>query len=418
MESMNVSEKPKIIVADDDPATLMMYSRILERRYDVRTCTNGMDLLAEFAMDHADLVILDNEMPEMDGSETTEALRQSSLSWNVPIIIVSAQDDEEHILEGLSYGANDYIVKPVKPPELLAKVTVALRKRQFANAGPDLGPGSVFNGRYQIDRILGEGGYSRVFAARNIKMDTGEVTADPWVALKVFGLPGFASREKSMAYFLREAYEHARLDHKNIVKLFDFGQVDSYYFLAMELLEGVTLADRVGMGDPLPEEEIIYIASEVADALSFFESQDLIHRDIKPSNIMLVVGHGVKLLDFGLAKNPNEETINLEEVFRGTPHYTSPEQILNDKTIDIKSDIYSLGATLYAAATAVKPFDADSTMGILRRHLNEKPAPLLKLRPDLNPTLARLIEQCLSRHRKDRPSIGEFKAVCDILTVT
>jgi serine/threonine protein kinase len=183
------------------------------------------------------------------------------------------------------------------------------------------------------------------------------------------------------------------------------------------LLEGVTLADRIGMGDPMPEEELVYIASEIADALSFFESRDLIHRDIKPSNIMLVIGHSVRLLDFGLAKNPSEETINLEEVFRGTPHYTSPEQILNDKTIDIRSDLYSLGATLYAAATAIKPFDAESTMGILRRHLNETPAPLLQLRPDLNPTFAKLVDQCMSRHRDQRPTVGEFNAVCDILTV-
>ncbi len=393
----------------------MMYKKILEKRYDVRTCSNGMDVLSEFAMNAADLVILDNNMPEMNGQETVEALRQSSLSWNVPILIVSAQDDEEHILEGLSFGANDYIVKPVKPAELLAKVTVAMRKQQFSTDGPNLQPGSVFNGKYQIDRILGEGGYSRVFAARNVKMDTVDVSADPWVALKVFGLPGFASREKGMAYFLREAYEHSRLDHPNVVKLLDFGTVDNYYFLAMELLEGVTLADRIGMGDPLAEAELIFIAKSVIDALNFFEEHDLIHRDIKPSNIMVCVGHQVKLLDFGLAKNPNEETINIEEVFRGTPHYTSPEQILNDKTIDIRSDIYSLGATLWAAATAVKPFDADSTMGILRKHLNETPPPLLKLRADLNPTFTKLIDQCLQRSRIDRPTVGEFKAVLDIL---
>ncbi len=398
-------QQPSIIVADDDPATLILYKRILEKRYEVRTCTNGVDVLAEFAMKPADLVILDNNMPDMDGKETTEALRQSSLSWNVPILIVSAQDSEEHIVEGLSYGANDYIIKPIKPAELLAKAGMALRKAQDATPDAALSRGSVFNGKYQIDRVLGEGGYSKVFAARNIKTDT-----DPWVALKVFDLSSLKREDPNMAYFLREAYEHSRLDHPNIVRLLDFGHVGAYYFLVMEFLDGVTLADRLAMEEEsIPENDLVFIAREVVKALDFINSQGMIHRDIKPSNIMICVGQVIKLLDFGLAKNPMEETINLKEIFRGTPHFTSPEQVLNDKSIDIRSDIYSLGATLYAAATGRKPFDAESTVAILRLHLNEDAPPIEAARPDLTPEFAELVNRCLKRDRDARPALEDLR---------
>ena len=219
-----------------------------------------------------------------------------------------------------------------------------------------------------------------------------------------------------MAYFLREAYEHARCDHPNVVRFLDFGQTDGYYYLAMEYLEGVTLADRLAINeDPVPEDELVHIAAAVADALSCLESHNLVHRDIKPSNIMICEGQQLKILDFGLAKNPSEETISLDQMFRGTPHYSSPEQIMGEKTVDIRSDVYSLGATLYVAATGVKPFEADSTVAILRLHLTTTPVPVARLRPGLNALFARLIDQCLQRDPARRPSLGDFRAVCTAL---
>ncbi len=404
-------DKAAIIVADDDELTRVMYKRILEKRsYEVRTCENGLDVLAEFALSPADLIILDNNMPQMNGRQTTEALRQSSRSWNVPIIIVSAQDDEEHILEGLAFGADDYLVKPVGAAELLAKIQVALKKRQFAGPGAVVGPGSVFNGKYQIDRLLGEGGCSRVFAARNVKTQ-----GNPWVALKLFDMPKTKRLDTFMAYFLREAYEHARLDHPNIVKLLDFGQVEGCYFLVMEHLDGITTADRLNLGDPFDEKELVYIAHALADALACLDNHQLIHRDLKPSNIMICSDGDIKLLDFGLAKNPREETLDLGEDFSGTPAYMSPEQILNNPDIDIRSDIYSLGATLYRLTTGEKPFDGNSPMAILKKHLEEDPRPVRELRPGLCEPFAQLIDQCLRRNRDARPGIGELQMLCEIL---
>ncbi|GAG51805.1 unnamed protein product, partial [marine sediment metagenome] len=196
----------------------------------------------------------------------------------------------------------------------------------------------------------------------------------------------------------------------------DFGQVDTFYFLAMEYLEGVILNDRLREDGPLPEAELFRIAREIGKALAFLGSHHLIHRDVKPANIMLCHNGEIKLLDFGLAKNPSEDTISIKEVFRGTPHFTSPEHILHAKDIDIRSDLYSLGAALYFAASGSYPFDADSPVGILRQHLHADPKPIRDLRPELNPAFAKLIHQCLKRNRDDRPTVLEFQAVCDSLT--
>ncbi|MBT3377261.1 MAG: protein kinase [Lentisphaerae bacterium] len=406
------TDRASIIVADDDPLALKMYERILGTRFDVRTCDDGSGVLAEFAFTPARCVILDNNMPGMDGRATTEALRQSALSWNVPIIIVSAEDEESDILDGLSFGADDYLVKPVKGSELLAKITVALRRRSYDGAEATFGPGSIFYGRYQIDRQLGEGGYSRVFRARDLRPQQ----ENPWVALKVIEIPKLTSRERAMSYFLREAYEHSRLDHPNIVKLFDFGHIERFFFLVMEYLEGVTALDRANSVEPVSEPELLFVGHEISEALACLDRHDLIHRDVKPSNIMLCPGDVIKLLDFGLTKNPKEETLNLNEEFHGTPAYMSPEQILNDD-VDIRADLYSLGATLYSMATGQQLFGGASAAGVLQMHLSEDPAPVRTLRGDLSKAFSELIDKSLRRRREERPTIGEFQMLCELLMV-
>lgn len=406
------TDKISIIVADDDPLALRMYERILGARFDLRTCVDGGAVLVEFALAPARLIVLDNNMPGMNGRATTEALRQSALSWNVPIIIVSAEDGESDILEGLSFGADDYLVKPVKASELLAKITVALRRHSYDEDNATFGSGSVFYGRYQIDSQLGEGGYSRVFRARDLRPKS----ENPWVALKVVEIPKLKSREKAMSYFLREAYEHSRLDHPNIVKLYDFGHVERFFFLVMEYLAGVTALDRTNTVEPIPESELLFIAHEIGEALAFLDRHDLVHRDVKPSNIMLCPGDVIKLLDFGLTKNPKEETLSLSEEFHGTPAYMSPEQILNDD-VDIRSDLYSLGATLYSMATGQQPFTGPSAGSVLHMHLAEESPPVRELRGDLSKAFAELIDKSLRRRREERPTVGEFQMLCELLMV-
>ncbi len=411
-----------IIVADDDPATLLLYKNILGPLYDIRLCTNGLDVLSEFALDQADLVILDKDMPEMTGQETLEALRQSTLGWAVPVIIVSGKDTEEEILQSLGCGANDYLVKPIHPPVLLAKVKMVLQSAQFglrSSLSGGLMPGTVISGRYRLKDILGEGGYSRVYLAEAISNNISrQLSQGSEVALKVFSWDGVGRKEKYLPHFLREAYEHSRIHHPNVVSLYDFGAMDNYYYLVMEYIKGHTLAEKISVANSITFPLLISIALSIGRALEALAENNLVHRDIKPSNIMIGDDGTIKLLDFGLAKNPDEATVSLDEVFRGTPHYTSPEQILNDPDIDIRSDLYSLGASLYAAATGEKPFDAGSTMGILRRHLHDRMAPLHSRCPELPPAFCRLVDQCMEQEKEKRPSLRQFLRVAALLADT
>jgi len=159
------------------------------------------------------------------------------------------------------------------------------------------------------------------------------------------------------------------------------------------------------------------ITREVVKALVCLDRYSMIHRDIKPSNIMLGYEDQVKLLDFGLAKNPSEDTINIDDVFRGTPHFTSPEQILSEKDIDIRSDIYSFGFTFFAAATGVKAFDQDSAIAVMRMHRNDNPPLITDYRTDLNGGFVDLIHWCMKKNREDRPSLRELVTTMEMLTL-
>ena len=391
-----------IIIADDDPDMLAMYQHILNGRdYDTRYCTDGDEVLTAYEEEPADLVILDVNMPGKDGLDTTEELRKRLDSYNVPIIIVSANDSEQAIVRGLSYGADEYIVKPFKPPELLAKISIALKKRGTATHELGLAPGGRFAGKYEIAKKVGAGGFSSVFLASDMRQ---EPPTD--VALKVYDLP--PSKRDDQQYvrlFLREAYEHSRLDHKNITKLRDFGQSGGLYYLAMEFLHGKTLDQVVKTKKALPEQFVALIGHEVAMALRYMSKHEVVHRDIKPANIMITADGDCKVLDFGLAKREKEDTLSINDEFRGTPQFVSPEYIRGADDLDIASDIYSLGATLYFAATNARPFSGDSTVEILNSHFEEVPAAANTKAPALTDEFCLLLDHMMAREREDRPPI-------------
>ena len=399
------TELPHVIIAEDDPISLKMYTRMLEKRYRVSGCSDGAELVATIAKDPADLVLVDNEMPNMNGIQTIDVLRRSERFWNLPIIVISSHDEEEEIIQTLEYGADDYIIKPVRQSELTAKATIAMRHRKAQTIESYLRRGAVFNGKYRIDSQLGEGGSSRVFLAKSL------VDEKHWVALKVFDELRKNSEYDQMRTFLREAYEHSLLKHPNIVELFDFGQIGHAPYLVMEYFPGVSLSDLVDQHGMLPQEQIVQVFEILVDVIVFLEDSQLIHRDIKPSNILVGRNNEVKLLDFGLARKIGEQTITDEEFFRGTPQFASPEQIMGDEKLSQKSDIYSLGATLYSVATDKNPFLGDNPMDILKNHLMSEIVPAIEIRPTLHPGLNALIQACMSKEPERRPNPDTIKKV-------
>jgi serine/threonine protein kinase/Flp pilus assembly protein TadD len=259
-------------------------------------------------------------------------------------------------------------------------------------------------GPYRIVAPLGAGGMGEVYSATDTRLDR-------MVAIKL--LPRqFSQDAQALERFQREAHAASALNHPNICTLYDIGEHAGQPFLVMELLEGQTLKERLA-GAALPEAELLNIALQVAGALAAANAKGIIHRDIKPANIFLTGGLA-KVLDFGLAKllseprqaaeatgepaaeGPAELTVTQPGSCIGTAPYMSPEQVRGE-AIDARSDLFSLGATLYQAATGAPPFQGETRAEIANAILNEVPAAPRQLNAGLSRELGRIVVKALEK---------------------
>ena len=224
--------------------------------------------------------------------------------------------------------------------------------------------GEKFAG-FVIEARIGKGGMGEVFRARQISMNR-------TVALKVMK-PEYTSNPEYAQRFVREARSAGRLNHPNIVQVYDVGCRDKTYYIAMELIEGETLDQTIRTRGRLTVTEAVTVAVEVARALKEAAGQGIIHRDIKPENIMLTPRGQVKVADFGLARtmNMDEPSLTGTGIILGTPLYMAPEQVQGARDIDARADIYSLGCTLFHMATGAVPFPGQSAYEVLKRHETE-----------------------------------------------
>ncbi len=262
-------------------------------------------------------------------------------------------------------------------------------------------------GNFILLRRLGAGAMGEVWLARQKSMDR-------LVALKVLARdltyhPDFVTR------FRKEVKISAQLEHPNIVTAFDAGCEDDTHFLAISYVDGETLSDRLAHLGALPEQEALRMARDIARALRYAWTQfRLLHRDIKPSNIMIDREGTVKLMDMGISKCAAENVqLTMTGAIVGTPHYMSPEQAVGEKDLDCRSDIYSLGATLYHLVTGTVPFDSTTTMGIVSKHLTEPFPPPQERNPAVSDPCAVLLETMMARQRDQRPA-GWDEVVRDI----
>lgn len=229
------------------------------------------------------------------------------------------------------------------------------------------------------------------------------------VAIKAM-LPEFARDTKARERFLREARHAANIRHDNVVTVFQVDEHEDVPYIAMELLPGMSLEQRLQATPVLPLPEIVRISREIAQGLAAAHSAGIIHRDIKPGNILLEAPTGrVKLLDFGLAR-PVEDTnrITRAGLVLGTPSYMSPEQAAG-KVVDHRSDLFSLGIVLYRMCTGIDPFERDSIMAVLTALAVETPAPLRTVNPTIPPEIERivqgLLEKQVSRRYQSAPEV-------------
>ncbi len=191
------------------------------------------------------------------------------------------------------------------------------------------------------------------------------------VAIKIL-TEGFAETDEFLARFMREARAAAALNHPNIVQAYDVGTIRDVHFFVMEFVEGITLRQMIEELGPVPEKKCLDMALQIVRGLEHAHQRGIIHRDIKPSNLMLSRGGELKICDFGLAKRASDDSgLTKSNVALGTPHYMSPEQCRNEPGITTRSDIYSLGATLYHLATATVPYDSDQSLSVMLMHCND-----------------------------------------------
>lgn len=246
---------------------------------------------------------------------------------------------------------------------------------------------------FQIEAKLGQGGMATVYKARQISVDR-------TVALKI--LADFASRDELyIRRFLQEARTAAKLNHRNIVAVYDAGTCAGHYFLVMEYIQGRTLREILFSRGPLPPRQAAEIAIQVTDALEYLSRNRLLHRDIKPENIMLTKEGVAKLADFGLAKSiqvlHTDQSLTRSGCIMGTPFYMSPEQIRGHRSIDIRSDLYSLGCTLYFMLTREPPFVGKTPVMTMQMHLRE-PAPDARERtPGVPAELAQIARKLMEK---------------------
>jgi tRNA A-37 threonylcarbamoyl transferase component Bud32 len=254
-------------------------------------------------------------------------------------------------------------------------------------AGENVGP-------YRVMEQLGQGGMATVYKAYHAALDR-------YVAIKVLH-PAFLQDPNFLKRFQREAKAVARLEHPNIVPVYDFAEHAGQPYLVMKYIEGDTLKARLRSGR-LSKEEGLHIVEAAGSALSYAHHRTILHRDIKPSNLLLSTDGSIYLADFGLARmgEAGESTLSAE-IMLGTPQYISPEQARGEKNLDAGTDIYSFGVVLYEMVVGRVPFNADTPFSIIHDHIY-KPLPIpSRINPRVPPEVERVLLKSLAKERADR----------------
>ena len=255
-----------------------------------------------------------------------------------------------------------------------------------------LNPGTYLQGRYEILEKIGSGGMSVVYKAKCH-------TLNRLVAIKVLK-EEFASDENFVSKFKMEAQAAAGLSHPNIVNIYDVVDEGDIHFIVMELVEGITLKSYITKKGHLEVKEAIGIAIQVAAGIEAAHEQHIIHRDIKPQNMLISMDGKVKVADFGTARAVSSQTMNAATVV-GSVHYISPEQARGGYS-DERSDLYSLGITMFEMVTGHVPFEGDNTVTVALAHLEEPMPDPRMLNPDVSPSLARIILRCTEKRPERR----------------
>lgn len=413
----------RILYVDDD---VQMSSNVSDwlsyENHSIEIAHTGFEGWEKARSCRHELLILDWDLPDLNGIDILKRFRAAG--GTAPVLMLTGHTDVDDRERGLDSGADDYLIKPFHMKELSARIRALLRRAEpRATYSQPLGTGNedvlkranlagtLLASRYEFLDVLGEGGVGIVFKAMHPIMEK-------LVAIKM--LHAHELQTSSIERFKREAKAISRLDHHNIITIHDFGVTENNQpYMVMEFIEGKSLYDVIMDSGPPPLDRALDICIQAGEGISHAHDMGILHRDIKPGNIMLKSYAGrppvVKILDFGFAKLKEPETRRsveltaLGQVF-GSPPYMSPEQV-RGKSVDERSDVYSLGCVVYEAVTGCPPHPGENSMEIMLKHLEEDVFPMRELRPDLNipAELEPVIFKSLARRADERySSMREF----------
>lgn len=255
-----------------------------------------------------------------------------------------------------------------------------------------LSEGMIIGKRYEIISLVGSGGMADVYNANDTRLNR-------LVAIKVLK-EEYSSDKNFVVKFRGEAQSAAGLSHPNIVNVYDVGEEDGLYYIVMELVEGMTLKKFIERKGKLEVKEAVGIALQIASGMEAAHAKNIIHRDIKPQNIIISKEGKVKVTDFGIAKAATSNTIAAGQAI-GSVHYISPEQARGGYS-DEKSDIYSLGITLYEMLSGKMPFAAENTVSVALLHIQEEAIPLRELNPNISASLEKIVQKCMQKKPERR----------------
>ena len=455
--------KGDIFLVDDNPNNLtLLYGILKNAQYQVRVANSGRRALDTIGAYPPELIMLDIQMPEMDGYQVCEQLKLAPETCDIPVIFISALDDVFDKVRAFHVGGVDYVTKPFQAEEVLVRVETQLNlfrmrrelernqelleqeQRALEAANGELSrrnedlqrandellraqartnlvfsalsealPGTVLDEKYRLDEMIGSGGFGAVYRAMHLALDRA-------VAVKVLRpSPGNDSPE-ALSRFRQEAVSTTRLNHPNAVTVMDFGvSTAGIAYLVMELLEGQTLKDILVDGATLPLERCASILVPVAEALAEAHAAGIVHRDIKPDNIFLHAGeHGeiVKVLDFGIAKlvgkGVEHEAQGITEtgLILGTPDYMSPER-LTGVSYDGRADVYSVGVLLYRMLCGHLPHHIEkgaSPYAVALKLMTAEPRPIREVAPDIPEPVERVVRRALAKNPETRATAAEF----------
>ena len=426
--------KGDIVIVDDNPNNLALLAGILrENGYQARIAKSGARALEMIAFQAPELVLLDIEMPEMDGYEVCRRLKANQSLQAFPVIFISALGETGDKVKGFEVGCVDYVTKPFQDEEVLARVATQLeiyrlrrdlerRNAELARRNAELSeahertnrvfsaltetlPGKILDNKYRLDMKIGTGGFGVVYRATHLTLERA-------VAVKVFRpTPGNDSPD-ALERFRREGVAASKFIHPNAVEVYDFGiSSGGIAYIVMELLRGFTLSETLSSKGVLPLERSIEIIIPVCAALAEAHAAGVVHRDVKPSNIFLHQtknGEVVKLVDFGIAKQTRragEEGFDAPDTgyVLGTSDYMAPERFLSGEC-DGQVDVYSVGVMFYRMLVGQMPFKSNSP----QEKLHDEPTLIGSIDSSIPAEIRNLLAGMLAKEPSRRPTAAQL----------